>query len=127
MGLGKTIQIIALMAYLQEKKVKGPFIIAAPLATLPNWIREFKKWLPNVSINTFHTCFSSFLFSHLAPSQSSSYISHLVFLCFAFLASAQMPTMLYHGSKAERADLRAQQFKLMPVNGAAYKMFPVWK
>jgi SNF2 family DNA or RNA helicase len=49
-GLGKTIQIIALMAYLQEKKVKGPFIIAAPLATLPNWIREFKKWLPNVSV-----------------------------------------------------------------------------
>jgi len=30
--------------------VKGPFIIAAPLATLPNWIREFKKWLPNVSV-----------------------------------------------------------------------------
>jgi len=38
-----------------------------------------------------------------------------------------MPTMLYYGSKAERADLRAQHFKLMPVNGAAYKMFPVWK
>jgi hypothetical protein len=36
-----------------------------------------------------------------------------------------MPTMLYHGSKAERSDLRARHFKPMPVDGAAYKMFPV--
>jgi ATP-dependent DNA helicase len=42
------VQIISLLAYLHEKNVAGPFIIAAPLATLPNWIREFKKWLPQV-------------------------------------------------------------------------------
>ena len=54
MGLGKTIQIISLIAYLQEKGVKGPFIIAAPLATLPNWIREFKKWLPETRTLLYH-------------------------------------------------------------------------
>ncbi len=69
MGLGKTIQVIALMAYLQEKSVKGPFIIAAPLATLPNWMREFKKWLPG------------------------------------------METLLYHGSKPERQDMRNRSLK----------------
>ena len=69
MGLGKTIQIISLMAYLQEKNVKGPFIIAAPLATLPNWMREFKKWLPS------------------------------------------METLLYHGAKADRDEMRRVHFK----------------
>ena len=54
MGLGKTIQVIALMAYLNEKEVKGPFIITAPLATLPNWMKEFKKWLPNMQTLLYH-------------------------------------------------------------------------
>jgi len=54
MGLGKTIQIISLLAYLHEKNVQGPFIIAAPLATLPNWIKEFKKWLPEVETLLYH-------------------------------------------------------------------------
>jgi ATP-dependent DNA helicase len=54
MGLGKTIQIISLIAYLHEKSVQGPFIIAAPLATLPNWIKEFKKWLPKVETLLYH-------------------------------------------------------------------------
>jgi len=43
MGLGKTIQVIALVAHVREKRVKGPICIAAPLATLPNWMNEFKK------------------------------------------------------------------------------------
>lgn len=89
MGLGKTIQIIALLAYLQEKSVKGPFIIAAPLATLPNWIKEFKKWLPD------------------------------------------MPTLLYHGSKAEREVMRRDSMrpsgrtkdgKMLPVIITSYEI-----
>jgi ATP-dependent DNA helicase len=38
MGLGKTIQVIALIAHIREKNVKGPICVAAPLATLPNWM-----------------------------------------------------------------------------------------
>lgn len=74
-------QVIALVGYLRTRNVRGPFIIAAPLATLPNWINEFHKWLP------------------------------------------EMPTLLYHGSKAERTQMRAE---LMPV-GALGKdsNFPV--
>ena len=33
MGFGKTIQVIALVAHVREKNVKGPICIAAPLAT----------------------------------------------------------------------------------------------
>ena len=49
MGLGKTIQVIALVAHVTEKNVKGPICIAAPLATLPNWMNEFRKWTPGIS------------------------------------------------------------------------------
>ena len=54
MGLGKTIQVIALLARLGEKNVKGPFLIVAPLATLPNWMNELKKWLPSVPCALYH-------------------------------------------------------------------------
>lgn len=48
MGLGKTIQCIAHMAMMIEKKVMGPFLVVAPLSTLPNWINEFKRFTPEV-------------------------------------------------------------------------------
>ena len=48
MGLGKTIQCIAHVAMMIEKKVMGPFLVVAPLSTLPNWISEFKRFTPEV-------------------------------------------------------------------------------
>ncbi|XP_057299930.1 lymphocyte-specific helicase-like isoform X2 [Hydractinia symbiolongicarpus] len=54
MGLGKTIQSIALICTLVEQKVVGPFLIAAPLSTLPNWISEFKKFAPEVQTVLYH-------------------------------------------------------------------------
>jgi len=54
MGLGKTIQVIALVAHVREKNVKGPMCIAAPLATLPNWMNEFRKWTPSISVLLYH-------------------------------------------------------------------------
>lgn len=54
MGLGKTIQVIALVAHLQIQGVNGPFLVVAPLATLPNWVREFEKWLPSKPVVRYH-------------------------------------------------------------------------
>ena len=51
MGLGKTIQCIAHIAMMIEKKVMGPFLVVAPLSTLPNWINEFKRFTPEVRGN----------------------------------------------------------------------------
>ncbi|KAL4709787.1 hypothetical protein ACJJTC_001241 [Scirpophaga incertulas] len=54
MGLGKTIQTIALVTYLMEKKkVNGPFLIIVPLSTLSNWVLEFEKWAPVVSVVSY--------------------------------------------------------------------------
>ena len=54
MGLGKTIQCVALIAHLLTMGVSGPFLIVAPLATLPNWVREFEKWLPSHPVIRYH-------------------------------------------------------------------------
>ena len=38
MGLGKTVQTIALFCYLMERKNnQGPFLCVVPLSTLNNW------------------------------------------------------------------------------------------
>ncbi|KAG7374405.1 SNF2-related protein [Nitzschia inconspicua] len=54
MGLGKTIQVIALVAHLLTQNVTGAFLVVAPLATLPNWEREFEKWLPSKPAVRYH-------------------------------------------------------------------------
>ncbi|XP_068423925.1 lymphoid-specific helicase [Clinocottus analis] len=54
MGLGKTIQCIAHIAMMIEKKVMGPFLVVAPLSTVPNWINEFKRFTPEVSVLLYH-------------------------------------------------------------------------
>jgi ATP-dependent DNA helicase len=66
MGLGKTVQTISLIAFFKENNISGPFLIAAPLSTVSNWVDEFQRWTPGIN------------------------------------------TVLYHGSKTERADLRKQ-------------------
>ncbi|GMG05316.1 unnamed protein product [Aspergillus oryzae] len=48
MGLGKTVQAISLLAFFKEKKISGPFLIAAPLSTVSNWVDEFARWTPSI-------------------------------------------------------------------------------
>ena len=45
MGLGKTIQTIAMMQHLHlHENVHGPFLVIAPLSTLPHWKACFENW-----------------------------------------------------------------------------------
>jgi ATP-dependent DNA helicase len=53
MGLGKTLQVIALFCHLIEMNVPGPFLVVAPLSTLPNWMLEFERLAPQVCL-LFH-------------------------------------------------------------------------
>lgn len=54
MGLGKTIQVIALLCHLIEKKQDGPYLLVAPLSTIPNWVLEFERFAPKLPIVVFH-------------------------------------------------------------------------
>ena len=45
MGLGKTIQSMAFCLFLKVfQKLDGPFLIVAPLSTLPHWKKTFEEW-----------------------------------------------------------------------------------
>ncbi|CAH1105621.1 unnamed protein product [Psylliodes chrysocephalus] len=54
MGLGKTVQIIALICHLMERKIPGPYLVIAPLSTIPNWESEFERFAPSVPVFVFH-------------------------------------------------------------------------
>ncbi|CAJ0964729.1 unnamed protein product [Ranitomeya imitator] len=54
MGLGKTVQCIAIIAMMIERGVQGPFFVCGPLSTLPNWLSEFKRFCPEISVILYH-------------------------------------------------------------------------
>ncbi|XP_051984358.1 chromodomain-helicase-DNA-binding protein 7-like isoform X1 [Xyrauchen texanus] len=53
MGLGKTIQSITLLYEIYLKGIQGPFLVIAPLSTIPNWEREFRTWT-ELNIVVYH-------------------------------------------------------------------------
>ena len=50
MGLGKTIQCMSFIAHLFDNRRRGPHLIVVPGSTLDNWLREFEKWLPDMTV-----------------------------------------------------------------------------
>ncbi|KAJ5917794.1 hypothetical protein N7454_010169 [Penicillium verhagenii] len=54
MGLGKTCQVIAFLAHLYEQGVKGPHLIVVPSSTIENWLREFQKFCPTLSVIPYY-------------------------------------------------------------------------
>ena len=54
MGLGKTIQIVSVLNHLFTKEnCHGPFLILAPLITIPHWQREFEGWT-DMNVVVYH-------------------------------------------------------------------------
>jgi SNF2 family DNA or RNA helicase len=60
MGLGKTLQVISFFAHLLEMKVKGPFLVVAPLSTVGNWVKEFQRFAPG----TQSACFTGIKYKY---------------------------------------------------------------
>lgn len=55
MGLGKTLQTIGFLAYLQATmNKKGPHLIVVPLSVLSNWISEIERFCPSFRAVRFH-------------------------------------------------------------------------
>merc|ERR1712185_544578 len=52
MGLGKTAQSVSMLQSLKALEgIDGPFLIVAPLSTLPHWERELSLWTELYWIN----------------------------------------------------------------------------
>lgn len=54
MGLGKTIQVVALFCTVYAENRKGPNLIMCPLSTLPHWKNEFQRFAPKLPIIIYH-------------------------------------------------------------------------
>ncbi|EWC45168.1 hypothetical protein DRE_06056 [Drechslerella stenobrocha 248] len=54
MGLGKTCQVIAFLALLLEKGVRGPHLVVVPPSTLENWLREFRRFCPALRVEVYY-------------------------------------------------------------------------
>ncbi|KAF7455967.1 putative Chromodomain helicase-DNA-binding protein, partial [Cryptosporidium felis] len=62
MGLGKTMQTMSFVWHLVYKeKLRGPFLVVAPLSTLDHWKRTFEDW---TDLNTQHYKFHVLLTSY---------------------------------------------------------------
>ncbi|OAG40956.1 hypothetical protein AYO21_04798 [Fonsecaea monophora] len=55
MGLGKTCQVIAFLAHLFEQGKKGPHLVVVPAATLENWLKEFQRFCPALSVEPYYS------------------------------------------------------------------------
>lgn len=55
MGLGKTCQVISFMAHLKVSEAKkGPHLVIVPSSTLENWLREFNKFCPGLTVQAYY-------------------------------------------------------------------------
>ncbi|KAK5677684.1 DNA-dependent ATPase fun30 [Elasticomyces elasticus] len=54
MGLGKTCQVIAFLAHLQEQRVDGVHLVIVPGSTIANWLREFQRFAPQLSVFPYY-------------------------------------------------------------------------
>ena len=53
MGLGKTIQSLTFIESVHRIGIRGPFLVIAPLSTIPNWQREFETWT-HLNVIVYH-------------------------------------------------------------------------
>ena len=53
MGLGKTIQSLTFLDAIFKYGIRGPFLVIAPLSTIPNWQREFELW-SDMNVIVYH-------------------------------------------------------------------------
>ena len=92
-----------------SKGVTGPFLVCAPLSTLPNWMSELKRFTPKVSC--LHSLYNSLI---------------VTLFRYIFILILQIPTVLFHGNQEKRDALLLeikQKFKIDGVHGV--KFFPV--
>lgn len=54
LGLGKSLQTIAMLAQLAQNGIHGPHILIVPSTLIYNWEQEFKKWAPFFNVMIYY-------------------------------------------------------------------------
>lgn len=88
-------QTISFLGYLKHiRGVSGPHMVVCPKSTLGNWVNEFAKWCPSLSVFKFHgnkeerVCFVSFYVLLVVPlDEIREKSAYAVFLSYTQLKS----------------------------------------
>ncbi|KAL4268111.1 AB hydrolase superfamily protein [Pleurotus pulmonarius] len=48
--MGKTVQIASFLGHIIDQFDASPALVVVPNSTLPNWVREFERWAPNLRV-----------------------------------------------------------------------------
>ena len=67
-GFGKTVQTLAFIQYMVERKFHGPNLIVVPTSVLPNWEREAEKFVPGLKRLTIYGTRRDSMFKHIEKS-----------------------------------------------------------
>ena len=54
MGLGKTLQVVGIWAALQHSGRAGPCIVVSPATVMRQWVRELRRWAPEIETQLLH-------------------------------------------------------------------------
>ena len=55
MGTRPLIPLFCLLFH-KDSLSPGPFLVCAPLSTVPNWLREFGTWAPSLNVIAYAGC-----------------------------------------------------------------------
>ena len=91
MGLGKTIQVIALLLVLQRHRVPGPHLVVVPASLLGNWCAEFDRFAPSLRVYVAHRGTSG------TDAEPAAGTADVVMTTYATLARLPWPTQLRWG------------------------------
>ncbi|KAF7348924.1 SNF2 family DNA-dependent ATPase [Mycena venus] len=109
----QTLQTIAFAAHLRENGTR-PFLVVCPLSVMHNWVEEFRRFAPKDEWRLGPPLSPRSLSPLPPPSVPSSRVS-LAFptlspspfiLARSLTPTPQIPVLMYHGTPAERAEMR---------------------
>jgi len=99
MGVGKTVQVIALMAHLAEKGKLAPTLLVLPAALIENWHEEIQKFCPSIQ----------HIYHHLGPDRETD--PQQIALCEVVLTT-------YATLRRDQIDLGQVDWKLVACDEA---------
>lgn len=101
MGVGKTVQVIALLTHLHEREELAPSLVVVPKTLVDNWLTELRKFAPTIER----------LYVHMGPYRSRS---------LDFLSSTDLVLTSYETTRLDQTVLGRVDWKVVVADEAQF-------